>query len=81
MRISRSEGRVTVAFLVSATVTSSSLLSPEVLQHDVQLLEPLGPRLLVALHPVVDGLERPAVQPVQAWDGVQARPRPSRDEP
>ena len=43
----------------------SFLLLLEVLQHDIQLVEPLRPRALVGLHPVVDGLERVAVQPVQ----------------
>src|SRR6266498_3668605 len=36
-----------------------------VLQHGIQPVEPLRPRALVVLHPVVDGLECVAIQPVQ----------------
>src|ERR1041385_4520002 len=63
-RICSSAGVVTFAgpLLVTATIP---LLSFEVLQHVVQLSEPLRPGVLVTLHPVVDGLERVAVQPVQ----------------
>jgi hypothetical protein len=42
------------------------LLLLEVFQHVVEPLEPLGPSALVGLHPVVDGLERVTVEPVQA---------------
>src|SRR5665809_120016 len=55
MRICSSVGRVTVAVpLLTAAI--SLLLLLEVFQHDIQLLEPLGPRVLVGLHPVMDGL-------------------------
>jgi len=58
-------GSVIVAVPLVVTATISSLLAPEVLQHDIQLVEPLRPRALVVAHPVVDGLERMAVEPVQ----------------
>src|SRR5216117_3737830 len=64
MRICLSLGRVTVAVPLLVTAISFLLLL-EFLQHDVQLVEPLRPGELVVLHPVVDGLERVAVQPVQ----------------
>src|SRR5206468_8110932 len=63
IRICSSVGSVTVA--VPLLVTGISFLLLELLQHDVEPVEPLRPRALVALHPVVDGLERLAVQPVQ----------------
>src|SRR5918999_2323853 len=64
MRICSSVGRVTLA--VPLLVTDISFLPLlEFLQHDVQPVESFRPRALVALHPVVDGLERVAVQPVQ----------------
>src|SRR5215210_5892744 len=64
MRICSSEGSVTVA--VALLVTSAiSLLLLEVFQDDIEVVEPLGPRALVGLDPVVDRLERPAVEPVE----------------
>src|SRR5688572_20153136 len=57
IRICVSEGSVTFALRL---LTVISLLLLEVLQHGVQLLEPLRPRALVGLHPVVDWLERRA---------------------
>src|SRR5688572_14261254 len=64
IRICSSVGSVTVAVPLLVTAAISLLLPLEVLQHDIQLAEPLRPRPLVALHPVMDGLERGAVQPV-----------------
>src|SRR5262249_32461900 len=64
IRICSSVGSVSFAVPLAITLTIS-FLSLELLQHDVQLVEPLRPRALVALHPVVDGLERPAVHPIQ----------------
>src|SRR6266566_5808684 len=64
MRICLSVGRVTVAVPLLVIAISSFLLLFEVLQHDVQLVEPLRPQALVARHPVIDGLEGVAVQPV-----------------
>src|SRR5918999_2045320 len=63
MRICSSVGSDTVA--VPLLVIAISYLLLEVLQHDIQLVEPFRPRALVRLYPVMDGLERPAVQPVQ----------------
>src|ERR671916_574147 len=65
MRICSSVGSVTVAFPLLGIAATSSLLLLEFLQHDVHPVEPLRPEALVAPHPVVDGLERPRVQPVQ----------------
>src|SRR5918992_1219604 len=48
----------------SFTVTIS-FFSLQLLEHDVELVEPLRPRALVGLDPVVDGLERVPVEPVQ----------------
>src|ERR671911_373375 len=62
MRICSSVGSVTFAVPL---LTAISFLLLEVLQHDIQPVEPLRPRALVVLHPVVDGLERAAVQPVK----------------
>src|SRR4051794_6692954 len=64
MRICSSVGSDTVAVPLLVTAMSFLLLL-EFVQHDIQLVEPLRPRALVGLHPVVDGLERVAVQPVQ----------------
>src|SRR6266436_2711824 len=64
MRICSSVGSVTVAVPLLVTAISFLLLL-EFLQHDIQPLEPLRPGALVGLHPVVDGLERVAVQPVE----------------
>src|SRR5207253_6570176 len=65
MRICSSVGRITVAVpLLVVTATISFLLLLEILQHDIEPFEPLRPRVLVVLHPVVDRLERVAVQPV-----------------
>src|SRR6266516_4376075 len=64
MRICSSAGRVTVAVPLLVTAICFLLLL-EFLQHGVQLVEPLRPGALVALHPVVDRLERVAVEPVE----------------
>src|SRR6266540_2283511 len=64
MRICSSVGSVTVAVPLLVTAISFLLLL-EVLQHGIQPVEPLRPGALVVLDPVVDGLERAAVQPVQ----------------
>src|SRR5881397_1639714 len=63
MRICSSVGsdNVAVPLLVIAIFF---LLLLEILQHDVQLVEPLRPQTFVVLHPVMDGLECGAVQPV-----------------
>src|SRR5687767_5165086 len=64
MRICSSVGSVT--FAVPLLVNAIALLLPlELFQHDVELVEPLRPRPLVALDPVVDRLERLPVQPVE----------------
>src|SRR5215218_1943862 len=65
MRICSSVGRVTFAVPLLATAVISLLLLLEVVEHEIQLVEPLGPRALVVLDPVVDGLERASVEPVQ----------------
>src|ERR1700704_5682458 len=65
IRICSSVGSVTVAVPLLVTITSSFLLLFEVLQHDIELLEPVRPQALVVLHPIVDRLERVAVQAVQ----------------
>src|SRR5829696_8641787 len=65
MRICSSVGRVTVALPLWAIVPSSLLVAPKVLQHQVQLVEPLRPGPFEPADPVVDGLERLAVQPVE----------------
>src|SRR5215217_6417011 len=63
IRICSSVGSVTVA--LPLPVTSTPFLLPlEVLEHGVHSVEPLRPEALVAQHPIVDGLERPRVQPV-----------------
>src|ERR1700716_752511 len=64
MRICSSVGRVTVAVAL-LVVAIFLLLVLEVFQHDVQLVEPLGPGALVIADPVVDGLQCVAVEPVQ----------------
>ena len=55
----------------------------EFVQHVVQRLEALGPRALVVLDPVVDGLQRAAVEPVQPLPARRRarRPRPPRAAP
>src|ERR687893_1304202 len=63
MRICSSVGSVTVAVPLLVTAASSFLL--QFLQHAFHPVEPLRPRTLVLLHPVMDGLERVAVEPVQ----------------
>src|SRR3954453_10320708 len=65
MRISSSAGSVTFALPLSVTCVISLLLSLKGLEHLVEAVEPLGPQPLEAGHPVVDGLERLAVDPVQ----------------
>src|SRR6266568_6386938 len=71
MRICLSFGRVTVAVPLLVTAISFLLLL-EFLQHDVQLVEPLRPGALVVLHPVMDGFERVAVQPVEPLPSLAA---------
>src|SRR4029079_3852993 len=56
MRICSSVGSVTFAVPLLAIATISFLLLLEVFQYGVQLIEPLRPQVLVALHPVVNGL-------------------------
>src|SRR5919106_5597881 len=57
IRICSSVGSVTFAAPLLVISDISFVLSLEICQHDVELLEPLGPGALVVLHPVVDGLE------------------------
>jgi hypothetical protein len=71
IRICSSVGSVTFAVPLLVTAISSVLLL-EFLQHGVQPVEALRPRSLVGLHPVMDGLERTAVDPVQALPAVVA---------
>src|SRR5215204_384196 len=66
MRMSSSAGSVTFALPLLVTCDISLLLSLEVLEHVVEAVEPLRPQPLEAGHPVVDRLERLAVDPVQA---------------
>src|SRR5262245_58268817 len=54
--------RVTTADPLVACIACLLLL--ELFENVVERLEALVPRLLVALHPVMDGLERAAVEPV-----------------
>src|SRR5215204_536054 len=70
MRMSSSAGSVTFALPLLVTCDISLLLSLEVLEHVVEAVEPLRPQPLEAGHPVVDGLERLAVDPVQAPPAV-----------
>src|SRR4051794_5464426 len=70
IRISVPVGSVTTALPLLAI---ASLLRLEFLQHGVEGAEPLAPRPLVARHPVVDGLQRPAVEPVHPPAPVVAR--------
>jgi len=72
MRISSSDGVVTFALPLLVTCDISLLLSLEVLEHVVEAVEPLGPQLLEADDPVVDGPERLTVDPVQAPSSVVA---------
>src|SRR6476469_2014172 len=69
IRICVSVGRVTVAVPLLVTAISFLLLF-EFLEHDIELVEPLRPQALVALHPVVDRLERRPVQPVEPLPAV-----------
>src|SRR5215217_6431461 len=66
MRISSSAGSVTFALPLLVTCAISLLLSLEVFEHVAEAVEPLRPHPLEAGHPVVDGLERLPVDPVQA---------------
>src|SRR3954453_6467270 len=61
MRIRSSAGSVTVAEPLLAVIACFLLL--EIFEDVVQHSESLRPRPLVAAHPVVDGLERRAVEP------------------
>jgi hypothetical protein len=63
IRICSSVGSVTVAVLLVTVICS--FLPLEVFQHDIQLFEPIGPQTLAVGDPVVNRLERGAVQPVQ----------------
>src|SRR3954453_3012636 len=63
MRIWSAAGRVT--FAVPLVATGISLLLLEVFQNVVQQLVALRPQPLVALDPVVDGLQRRTVEAVQ----------------
>src|SRR3954469_12682137 len=65
MRICSSVGRVTVAVPLLGMVSISFSFAFEVFQHGIELVEPLRPRALVVLHPVVNGLERLAVDSIQ----------------
>src|SRR5437016_6494158 len=59
MRICSSVGSVTVVgALLGIASISFLLLLLEFCQHDIELVEPLRPRTLVVLHPVMDRLER-----------------------
>src|SRR3954465_3546411 len=71
MRIRSSAGSVTVAVPLLAVIACFLLL--EIFEAVVQHCEPLGPRPLVAAHPVVDGLERRAVDPVEPPATLVAR--------
>src|SRR4026208_1744990 len=64
IRICVSVGRVTVAVPL-VVIAIVFLLLHEVFQHDIQLVEPLRPRALVLLDPIVNGLERVAVEPIE----------------
>src|ERR1700752_3239007 len=68
MRMCESVGSVTTAVLLLATAISFPPL--EILQHFVHCLETLSPHFLVALHPVVDGLQGAAVEPVEPLTSV-----------
>src|SRR6476469_7202023 len=72
IRICRSVGRVTVAVPLLVIAISVVVLSLEVFQNGIELLEALAPRLLVLLDPVVDGSQRLAVQPVEPAPAVLA---------
>src|SRR3954470_21760662 len=63
IRIWSSAGRVT--FAVPLVATAIVVLLLEIFQDVVQQLEALRPQPLVALDPVVDGLEREAVEAIQ----------------
>src|SRR4029077_14535763 len=71
IRICVSVGRVTVAVPLLVTAISFLLLF-ESLEHDIELVQPFRPQALVALHPVVDRLERRPVQPVKPLPAVVA---------
>src|SRR5262245_52410163 len=70
IRIWSSAGSVTFAERLVVTVISFLLL--ELSENRVQPLEAVRPRLLVLSDPVVDRLERLAVQPVEAPPSVLA---------
>src|SRR5262245_27271576 len=65
IRISVSDGSVTTAEPLPTGVTIALVLPFEFIQQVVQRVEALVPGALVVLHPVVDWLERHAVEPVQ----------------
>src|SRR5947209_9546721 len=59
---------------VRLSSSASSFLSVlELLEYGVEPVEPLGPRLFELPHPVVDRLERRAVEPVEPPPPVVAR--------
>src|SRR4051812_7621095 len=62
--ISVSLGSVTVALPLCVMVSILRFLLLELFEHLFQPVEPLVPRVLVTLDPVVDRLEPPSVQPV-----------------
>src|SRR4029450_3754197 len=72
MRICSSVGSVTFAVPLLLTVAISLLLLFEVFEYDVQLVEALRSGALVGLDPVVDGLERAAVEAIQPLPSVLA---------
>src|SRR4051794_16129239 len=72
IRISVSLGSVTVAVPLFATVLIFALLVLEFVQDVVERRVALLPRPLVARDPVVDRLERMAVEPVQPPAAVVA---------
>src|SRR5262249_37198142 len=71
IRICSSVGSDTVAVPLLLAVISC-LLFPELVEDGVQRLEALRPGALVLLHPVVDGLERPAVESVDPLSSLAA---------
>src|SRR3712207_7954651 len=50
----------------------TTLFRSELLENGIELVEPLRPRPLVLLDPVVDGLERLALQPVEPLPALVA---------
>src|SRR6476620_5485064 len=69
IRICVSVGRVTVAVPLLVTAIFFLLLF-ELLQHDIELVEPLRPQALVALLTVVDRIELRHVHPIAPLPAV-----------